>query len=165
MDFVTRHLLISDAIEANDERLLKRFKIRAVVNCSNTPPFGEFYQKLGVATLWIPFDDGKVFGKGVRPRIKKAFVFVKRHLGKRKNVLVHCHAGVSRSSAFTMSYLYWSGAARPFARAFDKVRRAHPKSLPHYLVLSSFKELLGLASNREEYREFWFKEMVRRGYL
>lgn len=165
MNFVTRHLLIGDIAEANNEKLLKRFKIRAVVNCSNTSPLPEFYQRLGIATLWIPFDDGEAFGRGMHPRIKRAFIFVKRHIQHRKNVLVHCRAGVSRSSAFTISYLYWSGAARSFDKAFDRVRRVHPIALPHYLVLSSFKELLGLAVNREEYEEFWLKEMAKRGYL
>ena len=165
MDFVTPHLLIGNLAEACDEELLRKYRIGAVVNCCKEPPPYELYRDLDLRALWIPFDDGMPFGRELYAEFILAFEFVKEELKAGKNVLVHCRAGVSRSSAFVTAYLYWSRSERTFDRAFDRVRAAHSIALPHFDILASFKELLGLAANRETYLEFWLKEMAKRGYL
>ena len=165
MDFVTPHLLIGNLAEACDEELLRRFKIEAVVNCCQEAPPQELYQKLGVKAVWIPFEDGMSFGPERHAVFARTLEFIKKELETGKNVLVHCRAGVSRSSAFMASYLFWSGAEPTFDEAFRRVRTAHPIALPHFNTIASFKEFLGLAPEREAYIEFWLKEMVKRGYL
>ena len=120
---------------------------------------------MNIKVLWVPFDDGASFGKEQHAVLVSAFELVRAHLEKGENVLIHCRAGVSRSAALTMSYLYWSGAENSFDRAFDLVKAAHPAALPHYLVLFSFKELLGLKFDREAYIEFWLKETEKRKLL
>ncbi|MFY9461817.1 MAG: dual specificity protein phosphatase [Candidatus Sungiibacteriota bacterium] len=164
MDYIARHLLIGNLAEACDEELLRKYRIGAVVNCCKEAPPRELYQKLGLQAIWIPFDDGVPFGPELHAVFIRAFEFVSEELGAGKNVLVHCRAGVSRSSAFMASYLFWSGAEPTFDKAFRRVRTAHPITLPHFDILASFQELLGLAADREVYIEFWQKEMVKRGY-
>lgn len=171
MDYVTPHLLIGNLDDACDEELLRKHRVGAVVNCCKEASPRELYKKLGIQAVWIPFDDGTPFGPEMHAAFIKAFGFVKEELGNfqlsgaGKNVLVHCRAGVSRSSAFVVSYLFWSAIESTFDRAFIRVRAAHPIMLPHFDILASFKELLGVENNPEAYRAFWRKEMENRGLL
>ena len=56
-------------------------------------------------------------------------------------ILVHCHAGISRSVSMVCAYLMYNGFS--WDEALDIVRRGRPESFPHPLIKLSVKKALG----------------------
>ncbi|HEX2151182.1 MAG TPA: protein-tyrosine-phosphatase [Stellaceae bacterium] len=59
------------------------------------------------------------------------------------HLLVHCHAGVSRSTAATALILAQAHPRRPAREVFDAVSRVRPRAWPNLRVLEFGDELLG----------------------
>src|SRR5438093_9545402 len=59
------------------------------------------------------------------------------------HLLVHCHAGVSRSTAATVLILAQAHPARPATAAFDAVVAMRPRAWPSLLMLEHGDALLG----------------------
>lgn len=68
-------------------------------------------------------------------------------------ILVHCHAGISRSSAVAISVLTQHGL-EPF-EAFGHVQRICKDMYPNKLILRYADELLGLNNRLVDYHEMW----------
>jgi predicted protein tyrosine phosphatase len=65
-----------------------------------------------------------------------------RGIGAGDRLLVHCHAGKSRSPAMAIGILV-QGGLRPLA-AFEEVRRIRPELIPNRLIIRHVDHLLGL---------------------
>src|SRR5215218_4017450 len=59
------------------------------------------------------------------------------------HLLVHCHAGISRSTAATALILAQAHPARPAGDVFDAVSRIRPRAWPNLRMLEFGDELLG----------------------
>jgi predicted protein tyrosine phosphatase len=59
------------------------------------------------------------------------------------HLLVHCHAGVSRSTAATALILAQAHPGRPAREVFEAVSRLRPRAWPNLLLLEFGDELLG----------------------
>jgi predicted protein tyrosine phosphatase len=59
------------------------------------------------------------------------------------HLLVHCHAGVSRSTAATALILAQAHPGRPAPEVFDAVSRIRPRAWPNLRLLEFGDELLG----------------------
>lgn len=57
-------------------------------------------------------------------------------------ILVHCHAGISRSSSLVCGYLAWMGMS--WDEAVEFVRSKRPQIHPHSKIAYSVKKALGL---------------------
>jgi dual specificity phosphatase 12 len=60
-------------------------------------------------------------------------------------ILVHCHAGISRSPGIVCAYLMSIGFS--WDEALDIVRRARPQAYPHPNIERSIKKILGQTIN------------------
>jgi predicted protein tyrosine phosphatase len=60
-----------------------------------------------------------------------------------RHLLVHCHAGVSRSTASAALILAQAHPDRPASEAFDHVARMRPRAWPNLRILEFGDELLG----------------------
>jgi predicted protein tyrosine phosphatase len=85
-------------------------------------------------------------------------------LGPRSRLLVHCHAGISRSTAVALGVE--ASLGRTPEEAWRKVYRARPAAWPNHLVDGYFDDLLDLkggllavsaAVERKQRRRFWSK--------
>lgn len=72
-----------------------------IVNCAGKE-YGEVIKWKG-DQLGLPFDDDEE--QLLFPEIYDAYIFIKKAIERKENVLVHCAMGISRSSAVTMFYL------------------------------------------------------------
>lgn len=59
--------------------------------------------------------------------------FIREHIQKRRRVLVHCFAGISRSTIMCMAYLYECGMS--FEEALTFIQRQHPQADPHEALI------------------------------
>jgi predicted protein tyrosine phosphatase len=59
------------------------------------------------------------------------------------HLLVHCHAGISRSTAAAVLILAQAQPERPAAAALDAVTRMRPRAWPNLRILEFGDELLG----------------------
>jgi protein-tyrosine phosphatase len=75
------------------------------------------------------FDDEN---EDIEKYFNQSFEFIENALKNKKNsVLVHCNAGVSRSSAFVIAYLLQKGIFKNFKDAFDHVKKCRPIISPN----------------------------------
>jgi predicted protein tyrosine phosphatase len=66
-----------------------------------------------------------------------------RELGEDGHLLVHCHAGVSRSTAAATLILAQAHPDRPASEALDAVTRIRPRAWPNLRILEFGDALLG----------------------
>jgi len=139
MDFVTHQIAIGGRTDAQNYDHLQSQKITAVLNVAwdldivypsrspNTHAFVLEYQKVGL-----------IDGPGNRPETLMAAVWMLGQLTERhERILVHCHAGVSRSTTVTALHLATTYGI-PFAEGLNWVRKRRPLTDPH-------RELIQLA--------------------
>ena len=62
-------------------------------------------EQLGIEEIHIPIDDDNSLGDRIYSYFDQVADFIETHIQANQNVLVHCMAGVSRSSTFTLCYL------------------------------------------------------------
>ena len=146
MDFITDRIAIGDRYEAQDFDLLLDLKIDAVLNVAfdldisyyrQIPPsyhkFQIEYQKVGM-----------IDGYGNQPTALIAAVYMLDELlGRHRTVLVHCHAGVSRSSTVVATYLAHKDGIN-FDEAIELVRSKRPRVAPHPALIAMVKALPNL---------------------
>ena len=65
-----------------------------------------------------------------------------RNVAADERLLLHCHAGKSRSPAMAMGILIQAGL--PVAAAFEKVRAVRPELIPNRLMIRQLDRILGL---------------------
>jgi predicted protein tyrosine phosphatase len=65
--------------------------------------------------------------------------------GADTHLLIHCHAGVSRSTASAALLLAQAEPERPPAEIFAEIARLRPRAWPNLLILEHGEELLGRA--------------------
>jgi protein-tyrosine phosphatase len=89
-----------------NRNLLKRNEIHAVVNCTTELP-NEFEddKDMQISYIRIPLNDTPFDQNTFISRIKCILEFIRYNVIMKRNVLVHCHAGVSRSASVVAAYI------------------------------------------------------------
>jgi histidinol-phosphate aminotransferase len=64
--------------------------------------------------------------------------YIREQIALRHRVLVHCFAGISRSSAICIAYLHECGMS--FGEALDFIKLRHPIAQPHEELLRSLHD-------------------------
>jgi protein-tyrosine phosphatase len=67
--------------------------------------------------------------------------FIREQIMQRHRVLVHCFAGISRSTMICMAYLYECGMS--FEEALTFIREKHPVANPHETLVHSLYDWYG----------------------
>ncbi len=127
------NLFISDLVSAKCLTCIMSFDIKAVVNVSSIPYKSVADNYLEHHILDDPSED---LSKG----FNKIYKFIDKHLSSGVNVLIHCHAGISRSVSFAAYYLMRSKQIS-FTDALDKIRAKRPIAAPNH---GFCKQLIGL---------------------
>ena len=118
------------------------------------------------ARLELRFHDVIEEDPGMEPPLERhvaAVLDFGRTLGAGDHLLVHCHAGVSRSTAAMTLILSQARPGRPAAEAIAEVSRIRRQAWPNLRMIEMGDRLLGrggeiIAAVRERYREVLAKK-------
>ena len=91
-------IYISDIYTAKCNNILKEYNITAVVNVST-----DIYTPIAKNNLKINITDE--ITTDISKHFETAYKFINEHNIAGENVLIHCHAGISRSVTIVISYL------------------------------------------------------------
>jgi len=75
--------------------------------------------------------------------IEQCTQFIRGHIQQRYRVLVHCFAGMSRSTTICMAYLYECGMSFDEALAFIRIK--HPIANPHDALVQALHDWYDIA--------------------
>jgi hypothetical protein len=89
--------------------------------------FAERVDQPGIASLYLPVDDGVPLPEAV---LRQGVDFVRKERRRGQRVLIACGAGVSRSVAFAVAVLK-EEEGLTLLDAWRIVRRRHPDGMPH----------------------------------
>lgn len=100
------HLFISNWFTSNNLNLLIELNINAVITVEKSKkPLQDldYYEKNNIEFLQIPIDDS--INENINRFFDISYDFIDKNISQGKNVLVHCFAGISRSSAIVINYM------------------------------------------------------------
>jgi len=125
MSRVVEGVYIGSRDEASNKDWLDQHNITHILNASKEVPnyFTEKYKyiKLGLS------DHPK---QSIKHVLTPSIYFVRDAIRNDGNILIHCHAGVSRSATIViytlMHTMKWS-----FDKAYDFLKRKHPRANPN----------------------------------
>lgn len=121
--------------DAVDVEVLKQHNIRAILSVGIPCPVNlpdEFVVKF-IPCLDVPETD-------FWPVLEESISFICSCVDKRRPVLVHCNAGVSRSSTIVIGYLIKEGSMS-FEEAFNAVKSKRPSIQPNAGFMKFLKSL------------------------
>lgn len=125
MSFIIEGLYLGDYRHATSKKWLKENGITHIVNCAiehkNYFPKDFIYLELKLDDA----EDQIIYGS-----LEKSYLFIKNALERGGNVLVNCHAGISRSSSMVIYYLMKSRSV-PYDTAFFYVKHKRPQVNPN----------------------------------
>lgn len=99
-------LYISNWETSNNTDILDKNRIKAVITLemSSKPEYILYYYKMrGIDNMQIQIPDFP--NSDISKYFDITYNFIKKHLSKGENVLVHCAAGISRSSTIILNYI------------------------------------------------------------
>ena len=100
------HLFISNWFTSNNPVILKKFNIKAVITLETHPKPNEilkYYKNNNIDFMYINIDDSP--NANIYDYFDSSYDFINYHIKKGENVLVHCYAGISRSSSIILNYM------------------------------------------------------------
>jgi protein-tyrosine phosphatase len=109
--------------------------IRAVLNVSTEDPYGK---RPGIEYKEVPFDDGYAYPEDA---FQASMDFLMKQYEKGAKTLVHCAAGISRSSATVAAFMHISDQM-PFDAAIQHIKKCRPIVMPHPNISNSLKKHL-----------------------
>ena len=98
---------VGDQISSKDQNFLKKFNITVVINCTTQLPH-TFSDSDEFVYVRLPVDDSLRKKDTIIMSKHLPFIvdFIKYHHNLKKNILIHCHAGMQRSAAVCAAYLH-----------------------------------------------------------
>jgi protein-tyrosine phosphatase len=106
MDRVFNHIYISDWYSSNDPYLLYKNNIKAVLTIETRNKDNDiinYYKNKGIDFLYLYLHDSA--NENIDKYFDLSYDFIDKHVRKGENVLVHCYAGISRSTTLVLNYL------------------------------------------------------------
>ena len=141
---ITDYVWLGNVTAASSEKHLNENGINRIVSV-----LGEAYAQevrstatklcLGHKLFCIP--DCESFLDNDNRIISEILPWVKEGVDSGMRTLIHCHAGLSRSSSMVLTFLIWNGMS--IEQALQHFSEKHPVGCPHPLVLCSFLHCIG----------------------
>lgn len=112
MSLIVEGLYLGDYTHATSKQWLKTHNVTHIVNCAKEH---KNYFENDFVYLELKLDDSE--GQEIYNAMERSYVFINNALELGGTVLVHCHAGISRSSSMIIYYLM-KKYRLPFDRAY-----------------------------------------------
>lgn len=138
MDQIIEQIYVGSYNAATMLDYTNRESISSVLNC--TPDAHEGLKEFKVTQLNI--NDGEEIPHSV---IELAITTIRESIARGEKILVHCHAGISRSPSLVCAYLISVGFS--WDEAVDMVRNQRPQVYPHSAIERSIKNYFGRTVN------------------
>lgn len=100
------NLFISNWETSNNTNIINSYNIKAVITLTsfNKPEsIINFYRNNNIDFLFIKIDDSPY--ENIYQYFDLTFSFIDKYISQNQNVLVHCMAGISRSSTIILNYI------------------------------------------------------------
>ena len=118
-------IYVSGHVPATDVALLRGKNISRVLNCTQT---NSIISSDGIQVKRLPMCDTANFE--LKSVLLEAIEFVSEAVNGGRAILVHCHAGISRSASVVIAYLMASQKMK-FHTAFETVRSRRSQVCPN----------------------------------
>lgn len=125
MSLITEGLYLGDYRDATSKKWLKQHNISHIVNCAKEH---KEYFPGDFVYLSLNLDDSEE--QVIYHVLEQSFQFIKDALDKGGSVLVHCHAGISRSSSVLIYYLM-KATNNEYDRMYFYVKSRRPQVDPN----------------------------------
>jgi protein tyrosine phosphatase len=99
-------IFISNWYTSNNPRVIEKYKIKGVITLETRPKPPEiiqYYKNNNIDFMYIYIPDSHL--TNINMYFKPTLAFIIKHLNKNENVLIHCYAGISRSSTIILNYI------------------------------------------------------------
>lgn len=103
---IINHLYISNWETSNNPEIIKLYNIKAVITIETSDKPQEilrYYNENKIELMRIKIFDMK--NVNISRYFDSTYDFIKKHIVKHENVLVHCAAGISRSATIILNYM------------------------------------------------------------
>lgn len=100
MSLIIPNLYLGSIDEASDIKWLNNNNIDVIYNVAEEVP--TFFSRY-IQTYKLPLQDHS--DQNITTTLPLSFSIIHNSLGRRKNILVHCYAGVSRSASIVIAYI------------------------------------------------------------
>jgi len=141
MDFILDQIAIGSYEDAIDLPTLEANNITAVLDLTRE---ANYSLPPSILRLKVPMEDRVP----LRHDYIRLAVNWLRNAARERRVLVHCIAGISRSTTIVMCYLY-EEYGYSFEEAFEMIRSKRFRVDPHPALLESIQDYYQMDSNRK----------------
>ena len=100
------YIFISNWYSSNNPQQLKKNNIKAVVTVETNPKSPnilKYYKNNGIDFMYLYAADVPFYP--IEIYFDRSYDFINKHVSRGQNVLIHCYAGVSRSSTIILNYI------------------------------------------------------------
>ena len=123
---IRENIYIGTGENAQDPTVIKKHNITIIVNCTRDVP--NAFEAEGIKYINVPVSD--LLHQPIREHFDRTFAFIDEELEKGGRVLLHCHAGISRSSTICIAYIMRK-ERRSFDSVFAEVREKRKQASPN----------------------------------
>ena len=141
---IVGNLWLGDLRATVDRNILGERRIERIFSVLHPPyvdPVIELTASSNLHHLVFPIRDEQPFPEEMDVAVRHAMSWVKTGLTENTGTIIHCFAGISRSSSAVVTHLVLDGM--PVADALALLKERHPLASPHPLVLGSFLRAIG----------------------
>lgn len=143
-DFIYQNIYLGSVIAANNYQWLKDNKITHVLGLI------DYQTKYSDIKYLVYGDANDMPDQNIIQYFKSCFKFIDESLNEGGNILIHCHAGISRSSTIVIAYLmYKYGMNLP--EAFEFTKKERPIIHPNYGFVLQLRVFDGLNIDERKY--------------
>lgn len=112
------HLYLSNWYASNNADIISKYNIKAVLTLETMPKPNDilkYYKKNNIDFKYIDISDSPY--SNISQYFDPSYELIKKHIENNENILVHCYAGVSRSSTIVLNYL--------IRNIYDKIKKVN----------------------------------------
>ena len=136
-DEVVPGIWIGDYADANDPAFIRKHKIGVILNLAKE--VDDRHTLAGVQLVKVGMDDGVMANRGL---MSKAADVIANAVAAKNPILVHCAAGISRSSTAVIAYLMQS-KGKGWRASLTQLKKKRPIVNPHPKLMQTLMRDLG----------------------
>ena len=126
MNEIQNNLYLGGILAARNHQLLQSHRINSIVCALSGFEMYEYFPEINYHRIYI--DDTPA--SNIKQYLKDAVEFIDIELKIGRNVLVHCAAGISRSSSIVVAYLM-AKYSLTYEEALARVKKGRPCACPN----------------------------------
>jgi protein-tyrosine phosphatase len=133
-------LYVGNLLAANNINILRKYNINTIITLNHNPPESINDIQVVHSHYHYPINDnpGQLIDFDIFQRLA---LIVDDDLKNGINVLVHCYAGISRSTTFILFYLMHQYRDQPLRKLLQYLKDVHPITSPNKGFIKQLQDL------------------------